>query len=76
MLGLAAPYPWRPRPVPADGMPKRLHGRRIWFELNATRLSYEEASFHARVEAPSGTSYMPDGGGGRIVNGLVRLGPF
>jgi hypothetical protein len=30
----------------------------------------------ARVEPPSGTSYMPDGGGGRIVIGLVQAGPF
>lgn len=30
----------------------------------------------ARVEPPSGSSYMPDGGGGRIVIGLVQAGPF
>lgn len=37
----------------------------------ASRLSYDYPSFHVRMEAPSGTSYLPDGGGGRIVNGLV-----
>jgi len=30
----------------------------------------------ARVEPPSGISYMPDGGGGWIVIGLVQAGPF
>ena len=46
------------------------------FHVTLNCLSYEEASFHARPEAPSGTSHMPDGGGGRIVIGLVRQGPF
>ena len=44
--------------------------------LNATRLSYADSSFHVMMEAPSGTLYMPDGGGGWIVSGLVRRGPF
>ena len=53
-----------------------LQNSRIRNRLNATRLSYDYFGLCARKEAPSGTSCMPDGGGGRIVNGLVRLGPF
>jgi hypothetical protein len=40
------------------------------------RLSYDDPSFHEIEGAPSGTSDMPDGGGGRIITGLVREGPF